>query len=114
MPPGGDATHQRRATLPDYLFLMHGDTAPGGDGRDEDWGGYIAKLRASGHFVGGSAIGDGICVRKSGPAPQIGAHLTGFIRVTAGSLEEARGLLAGNPAFEAGGTVEIRELPRGG
>lgn len=100
--------------MPDYLFLMHDDVPPGGAGRDEDWAAYVGSLRALGQFAGGSAIGDGICVRKSGPAPQIGAHLTGFIRVTAGSLEEARGLLAGNPAFEAGGTVEIRELPRGG
>jgi hypothetical protein len=26
-------------------------------------------------------------------------------------MEEAQGLLAGNPVFEAGGTVEIRTLP---
>jgi hypothetical protein len=32
--------------------------------------------------------------------------------VKAASLEEAKSLLAGNPHFEAGGTVEIRELPR--
>jgi len=38
--------------------------------------------------------------------------LTGFIRVAADSLEDAQGLSAGNPVSEAGGTVEIRELPR--
>lgn len=32
--------------------------------------------------------------------------------VAADSLDAARALLAGNPVFEAGGTVEIRELPR--
>jgi hypothetical protein len=41
-------------------------------------------------------------------------HLAGYIRVTADSLDAARSLLAGNPHFEAGGTVEIRELPRTG
>jgi hypothetical protein len=40
--------------------------------------------------------------------------LSGYIRISAGDLDEARGLLAGNPVFEAGGTVEIRELPRTG
>jgi hypothetical protein len=40
------------------------------------------------------------------------AHLTGYIRVTADSIDQARSLLTGNPHFEAGGTVEIRELPR--
>jgi hypothetical protein len=36
----------------------------------------------------------------------------GFIKVQAESLDHARELLKGNPVFEAGGTVEIRELPR--
>jgi hypothetical protein len=35
-----------------------------------------------------------------------------LIRVRANSLDEAVGLPAGHPVFEAGGTVEIRELPR--
>ena len=38
--------------------------------------------------------------------------LTGYIRIRAESLEAARHYLSGNPTFEAGGTVEIRELPR--
>jgi hypothetical protein len=37
--------------------------------------------------------------------------LAGYIRVRADNLDEAKSLLAGNPVFEAGGTVEIRELP---
>ena len=39
-------------------------------------------------------------------------QLAGYIRVTADSLDQAKTLLAGNPVYEAGGTVEIRELPR--
>jgi len=31
--------------------------------------------------------------------------------VNAASLDQAKSLLIGNPVFEAGGTVEIRELP---
>jgi hypothetical protein len=39
-------------------------------------------------------------------------HLTGYVRVSADSLAHAKSMVAGNPHFEAGGTVEIRELPR--
>jgi hypothetical protein len=60
---------------------------------------------------GGSAIGPGLCARKGGPPPPVTGHLTGFIRVAAADLEDAWALLSGNPVFEAGGTVEIRELP---
>jgi hypothetical protein len=73
---------------------------------------YIRRLQASGNFEGGSAIGDGICRRKAGEVPAITAHLPGYIRVSARDLAHAETLLSGNPVFERGGTVEIRELPR--
>jgi hypothetical protein len=96
--------------MPDYLFLMHEDTtAPV---RADAWATYLGELQAAGCFQGGSAIGGGICARKSGVAPEIARQIAGFIRVGAADLDEARKLLAGNPVFEAGGTVEIRELPR--
>lgn len=47
------------------------------------------------------------CVSR--PAP---LNVTGYIRVRADNLEAARKFLTDNPVFEAGGTVEIRELPR--
>ena len=94
--------------MPDYIFFMH-DDARGGE---NDWGPYLAKLKHSGRFEGGSAIGDGVCVRKSGAPPSLTAHLTGYIRVNADNLDHAKTMLAGNPHFESGGTVEIRELPR--
>ena len=62
-------------------------------------------------FNNGSTIGSGECVRKSGPASNITGHVTGYIRVKAKDLSHAKQLLGGNPVFEAGGTVEIRELP---
>jgi len=103
--------------VPDYIFLMHDDVPERGSVRPEagngaDWGRYLAMLQASGNFQGGSAIGAGVCARKSGTAPSVTAHLSGFIRVAADNLDAARTLLSGNPVFEAGGTVEIRELPR--
>jgi hypothetical protein len=94
--------------MSEYIFLMHDDASPG----DQAWGPYIKTLQKNGFFEGGSAIGGGICTRKTGRTPPISAHLTGYIRVNASSLEQAKSLLIGNPHFEANGTVEIRELPR--
>lgn len=94
----------------DFIFLHHDDAA-GGD--DLDWDPYLSRLREAGVFQGGSSIGQGCCVKKSGDAPEPTAHISGFIRVTAATLADARGLLQGNPVYEAGGTVEIRELPKG-
>jgi hypothetical protein len=87
---------------------MH-DDAP--DERN-DWGPYLAKLKAGGSFEGGSAIGDGVCIRKGDELPSQTARLAGYIRVNADDLDHAKSMLAGNPHFEAGGTVEILELPR--
>jgi hypothetical protein len=98
--------------MPDYIFLMHDDVSSGDTARDDRWGPYIGQLQLSGNFQGGSAIGAGTCNRKSGAVPEITSHLSGFIRVSARNLDDARRLLIGNPVFEAGGTVEIRELPQ--
>ncbi len=92
----------------DYIFLMHNDAVAD----DEQWEPYIRGLQQRGCFQGGSAIGDGTCLRRSGAPASLSAHLAGFIRVSAEDLEQAKSLLSGNPVFEAGGTVEIRELPR--
>lgn len=93
--------------MADFIFLMHDDAGPAGD-----WETYLAGLREHGVFQGGSEIGEGACFRRDGKDAPITAHIGGFIRVQAENLEAARALLAGNPAYEAGGTVEIRELPR--
>ena len=96
--------------MADFLFLMHNDAAA--DGRT--WAPYLHALIEDGLLKGGSAIGDGVCERKSGAPAALTSHLVGFMRVEADSLEHAKRLLAGNPVFEAGGTVEIRELPQAG
>ena len=94
--------------MTDYMLLMH-DDAPTSIS-EASWGSYIGKLRSGGHFEGGSSFGAGACVNKGGPAKDITGHLGGFMRIRADDLEHAKALLAGNPVFEAGGTVEIREL----
>lgn len=93
----------------DYILLMHDDSVE--QESDSAWQAYIDQLRASGAMGGGSAIGAGICLRKNGDSAPPSDHLTGYIRVQAASIDEARRLVTGNPTFECGGTVEIRALP---
>jgi len=95
--------------MAEYILFMHNDVVA------DDWApweSYLQTLKRSGVFEGGSEIGEGICVRKAGAPPPITKHLAGYIRVTAANIDHAKSLLAGNPHFEAGATVEIRELPR--
>jgi hypothetical protein len=98
--------------MADYIFLTHEHRSDSAADLADPWVGYIGRLQTAGCFDGGSAIGGGVCARKAGDPPPITRHLTGYIRVRAESLEAARGLLTGHPVFEAGGVVEIRELPR--
>lgn len=98
--------------MAEFMLLMHGDTTS--PESDEAWGAYFGRLHASGTFKGGSSIGVGETCRKSGTAAPISANLMGYIKVEANDLAAARGWLDGNPVYEAGGTVEIRELPQDG
>ena len=93
--------------MADYIFLMHDDAVAD----NEAWEPYIRDLKERGLFQGGSAIGGVLCTCKEGEARPVTAHLAGYIRVSAESIEQAKSLLTGNPQFEAGGTVEIRVLP---
>src|SRR4249919_616814 len=97
--------------MTEYIFFMHDDVPSHGD-RGQEWAAYFAKLRAAGAFQGGSAIGGGVCASKGGAPAAITTNLSGYIRIKAADLTDARELVNGNPVFEAGGTVEIRELPR--
>ncbi len=96
----------------DYILLMHNDAPDQSGERDAQWTAYFAKLQQAGAFQGGGAIGDGLCASKSPAARGITQHLAGYLRIQAESLSHARELVVGNPVFGAGGTVEIRELPK--
>jgi hypothetical protein len=99
--------------MKDFILLMHADAADktfAEDGRR--WGEYLSKLRESGSFDGGSSVGQGTMFKRAQPDKPSKPDLTGFIRVRAENLSNAKRFLEGNPVFEAGGTVEIRELPR--
>jgi hypothetical protein len=94
----------------DFILLMHRDAA--GAPTPEMWAAYFSSLRERGMFDGGSAIGAGETFRRSGVPAPMSERIAGYIRIRASDLAQARECLAGNPVFECGGTVEIRELPR--
>jgi len=93
--------------MSEFLLLMHGDAV---NEAAADWPAYLDGLAQGGRLRGGSSLGDGACFRRDGTSRATSDHLTGFIRVAAESLDDARSCLAGNPVYEAGGTVEIRLL----
>jgi hypothetical protein len=96
----------------EFILLMFNDARDNtitGDGRR--WEDYFSGLRASGRFDGGSSIGSGVRLRKGSDDRSAQLELDGFIRVRAVDIDDARRFLVGNPVYEGGGTVEIRELP---
>jgi hypothetical protein len=94
--------------MPRFIVLMHNDTIIDED--SDSWGAYLDRLRSSGRFDGGSSIGDGAAHRLDGRPAAASKSLVGYLLIQAGSLANAQAVLAGNPVYEAGGTVEIREL----
>jgi hypothetical protein len=94
----------------DFIMLMHNDTVT--EPSPDMWPGYFSFLRGHDAFGGGSSIGTGATFRKQGLPGAASPHLAGYIRVRAEDMSAAQALLAGNPVFDCGGTVEIRELPR--
>ena len=96
--------------MAEFLLLMHGDSVTAE--RANDWSAYLEALGAAGVLRGGSAMGGGLCLRRQAPTPPITKHLVGYVKIEARDLEQARALVRGNPVYEAGGTVEIRLLPR--
>lgn len=60
----------------------------------------------------GSSIGQGERLRNGHLGQPSDTQISGFIRVRAENLDKAKNLLVGNPVYEAGGTVDIRELPQ--
>jgi hypothetical protein len=97
----------------EYILLMHDDVIDAAIADDGVlWEHYLSGLRTSGQFDGGSSIGPGVLVKRDGTTLPASERVNGYIRVRAESLEAAQRFLAGNPSYEAGGTVEVRVLLR--
>lgn len=97
--------------MKEFILLMHTDATE--SEHEADWEGYIGRLIAEGLFQGGSSMGEGQAFRKHGEPAAPTFQLAGYIKIQAENVEAARACLAGNPTYEAGGTVEIRELVEG-
>jgi hypothetical protein len=96
--------------MADFIFLMHNDaTQPT---QSADWAHYITSLRAGKHFAGGSALGGGTLVKSDAVSDAITSQIVGYMVINASDIEEAKRLARENPACRAGGTVEVRHLPR--
>src|SRR5262245_44082865 len=95
----------------DYILLMH-DDAPSGDGARRTLGPRTSSSsgkQACSRVAARSAMVSALRRRSRYPVSRDACRDTSeFVR----STRQARGLVNGNPVFEAGGTVEIRELPR--
>ena len=98
-------THRAMAR---FMLLMHDDTTE--PERGEAWGPYLGQLHAQGVFEGGSSIAAGSVHRKHGTPARSADHVVGYVIVTADDIDAIGPLLTGNPVYEAGGTVEVREL----
>jgi hypothetical protein len=98
----------------EYILFMYHDVKDVDIANDsERWAKYMATLGASGQFDGGSSIGAGVRFKAGHEILPADTHISGYIRIRAASPEAAACFLEGNPVFEAGGTVEVRELPKG-
>lgn len=95
--------------MADFLLLMHTDTTR--PVPDEMWDAWFKTLKASDAFEGGSTVGSGEVLRKDQAPGPLATWIDGYVRVRAPSLQAAMALVAGNPVYECGGTVEVRELP---
>ncbi|MGI9408843.1 MAG: YciI family protein [Hyphomicrobiaceae bacterium] len=95
--------------MADFILLMHNDYRPDDDAGN--WQPYLDTLSCAGVLRGGSALGAGLCLRRSGEVPELTSQLVGYVKIEARDMDHAQELVQGNPVYEAGGTVEIRELP---
>ena len=95
--------------MADFLLFMHTDTVRSVP--DVLWDTWFQTLRDAGAFEGGSTIGSGEVLRKDAAPGPLASWIDGYVRIQAPSLAAAKALVVGNPVYECGGTVEVRELP---
>jgi hypothetical protein len=89
-----------------FMLFMH-DDAPE---PERNWGPYLRRLRETGRFEGGTSLGAATSHRRDGEVDVRSDHVVGYLIVAADDRSGAEAFLVGNPVYEAGGTVEIREL----
>jgi hypothetical protein len=96
--------------MKEFLILNYNDVTDSQLANDpERWSNYVAMLRSRQALVDGSALGNGILCRIGQPDRTAVSGVDGVLRIRADSLAAARDCLQGNPTWDGGGTVEIRE-----
>lgn len=73
------------------------------------WPRYVAQLEQLGALRGGSSLGPGHGLRHGATAAPL-SSLVGYMLVAAPDLATAQRYVVGNPTYDAGGTVELREV----
>ena len=108
--------------MTDFLFLFRGGMDPNPSPEDiqrsmQEWGRWIQGLAEAGKFKGGDPLERGGKVvagtRKvitDGPFVESKEVVGGYLLVSAASLDEATEMSRGCPIFEAGGSVEVRQI----
>jgi hypothetical protein len=92
-----------------YLLLIH-DNAKRRATPDE-WERFFAAVRASGMFLGGSALGERVVV-GDGSSGQPSRHIVGYMRFDSDDRSKRLQLLERHPVVLNGGSVELCEIPK--
>jgi hypothetical protein len=92
-----------------YLLLIQNNTTS--KTTPAEWDAFFIAARASGMFLGGSALGERIVVGDIQSA-QSTKHIGGFMRFDADDRAKILGLLKKHPVVLHGGSVELCEMPR--
>lgn len=88
-----------------YLMLNHGQ-----GGSPEAWKAYFEMLLAGNHLVGGSALGEGLALKKGLFSGAKTRTVSGYIVIQARDLRSAKKILSQSPVHQSGGTVELFPL----
>ena len=108
--------------MPSYLYIFRGGKNPTFtpdqiQAHLAKWGAWVGHLAKSGNHNGGDPLEDAGRVLSGtnktvtdGPYGETKDLVGGYLLVTAPNLDGATELARGCPIFEAGGSLEIREL----
>ena len=91
-----------------YILLIQDNTTS--ESTLEEWQALFAAACASGHFKGGSEIGNRIVVGDVQSAKSTD-HIAGYMRFDADDKQQILDLLEKHPVVMHGGSVELCELP---
>ncbi len=90
-----------------FIMLMHNDVTMAEVATH--WPRYVAQLEQLGALRGGSSVGPGQGLRQGAAAAPL-SSLVGYMLIAAPDLGTAQRYVVGNPTYDAGGTVELREV----